>query len=260
MDEGVGRGREARRVKTWRDAWWLAERDARRAWLSFPATALLAVALGLFTGVLTSDVFHARAEHDAIFPSLLLDFYFMGVAGLFLTLNALFNKDYSAYWRRDYLSKRLFFLRSLPIGVRELVLSRVIIMLLTLVVTAPCFFLPLYLVSADPAFGSDPVRYAWFVALWLGYALFAGGANMYAWLGTDGRTNLWVALIVMALLALVIGLSNAAFGVGIVVGTMGLVRAYGPLPAVLALLAGLGTLFLWALAMERRLERRDLSA
>ena len=250
-------------MKTWRDAWWLAERDVRRAWLSFPATALLVLVLGFFTGLIANDVssgrWSGRGAFDSIFPSLLLDFYFLGVAGPVLTLNVLFNKDYSAYWRRDYLTKRLFFLRSLPIGVRELVVGRVLVMLFTLLVMAPCFFVPLYLMSAEPAFGSDPVRYAWFAVLWLGFALFVGGANMYAWLATDGRTNVWVAAVAIVSIALVVGLLNAAFGVGIVTGTMGLVRAYGPLPSVLSLLAGLGALFLWALAMERRLKRRDLS-
>lgn len=247
-------------MKTWRNAWWLAGRDVRRAWFSFPATALLVVVFGLLTGVLTSDASSGRWPEHGSFDALLLDFYFLGVVGPVLTLNVLFNKDYSAYWRRDYLTKRLFFLRSLPIGVRELVLGRVLVMLLTLVVMAPCFFVPLYLVSADPALGSDPVRYAWFVVLWLGYALLIGGANMYAWLATDGRTNVWVTVVVLVVFTLIIGLSNAAFGAGIVAGTMGLVRAYGPLPAVLAFLAGLSALFLWALAMERRLKRRDLSA
>ena len=235
--------------------------------MSFPATAFVVLLVGAFAGALLNGVFFVVRDGsgeslDVKMNSFMLDAWFLFLVPLFITQNVLFNRDYASYWRTDYLSKRLHFLRSMPIEVRELVASRVLILLFSVLILAPCFFAPLYLVSdleGEPA-GLGFSGHLWFALVWVGYSLALGGANLYGWLAVSGRTSLWIALAATPAAILVVVLLNWWVGVPVVMTTLELSRTHGPLLAVFALAVGFVGLFLWARLMERRLRRRDLSA
>lgn len=262
--DAVQRGRG---TGLWSDARWLAWRDIRGAWVSFAATAFAASLVGAFAGTLLNGVFFVVRDGSGESPdvgmnSFMLDLWFLFLVPLFITQNVLLNREYASYWRTDYLSKRLHFLRSLPIEVRELVAGRVLVLLFSVLVLAPFFFAPLYLVSdleGEPA-GLGFGGHLWFALVWVGYSLAFGGANLYGWLAVSGRTSLWIALAATPAAFLAVALLDWWFGIPVVMSTLELSRTRGPLVAVFALAVGSVGLFLWARLMERRLRRRDLSA
>jgi hypothetical protein len=171
----------ARLARSWRDGLWLAGQDARRAWPSFPATALTALIGGLYTGA-----FLLAIEGEGVFYDFLLGFWFLMLVPV-LGSNFLFNRDYYYNLREDNLSKRLAFLRSLPISAGAVVVGRAAIMLLTLACAAPAFFSSIYLSSPTLQARLGPAQYLAFSLGWLGYALFMGGFLLFVWLGLPWR-------------------------------------------------------------------------
>jgi len=248
----------------WREAWWLARRDIRRTWISYPATGLVALFAGLFYTVLLPGWFsqvgligELEGNVTGLVNGFVLDMGFLMVTPI-LVINAILNRDYSARFKHDNMSRRIAFLRSLPITTRVLVTSRVLTMLLALPVTAPLFFLPPYLLSPALGEGLVPAQYLSFAAIWIGYALVVGGGYMYVWMGVSGSTDRRISLGLIFLIPIFAGLLNG-FDVNIVEGTITLARAYGPLAAIVALAVGSVGLFLWGRAAERCLGNRDLT-
>lgn len=243
--------RKAWLTKAWHNVWWLAAGELWRARVSYLATALFTVIVALFAFALSSGFY---SGFDGT-PGFFLDMYF-----LLICCNLALNWTAPGYWQpgEDLLSKRLRFLRTLPIALRELVASRAAVMVATLAVMAPIFFLTLYLLSGDLRADLGPARFLSFAAIWSGYALLMGALGLYLEWGFSGERLLalqfvWAAsLVALALLA-------GVLGVGIFAGTVELARSHGPLPAVVALLIGLAGLALSGWATTKRLRHRDLS-
>jgi hypothetical protein len=249
-----------RLLEVWRGALWLAGQDARRTWLSFPAAAVVALVVGVYAGGFLFSTEAAGALGERFF-GFLRDLWFLTVVPV-LGVNFLFNRDYYYRLREDNLSKRLAFLRRLPIPAQTVVACRATIMLLALACAAPAFFLPVYLVSRPLQDRLDPAQYLFFALVWSGYALFAGGFLVFVWLGLSWRTEKKVLMVAFPLFNLLVaGLSNYfVFGAGIVAGTLGLVEEGGAPTAVLALSLGACGFALWGWAAAVYLERREPNA
>lgn len=254
--------RETPPVRDKGGAIFLFARDLRRTCPSYVAATLLgavfgAVASNLLEGIFVIDGLGEEGESvERVSNSLLVDFFFLVIAPAFL-INFAFNRDYAARFTEDNMSRRLSFLRSLPISVRDLVLSRVLLSLLSLVLSATPFFMVLYLLS-DVGGGRLPTGvYLPFAAIWVAYALVMGGFYLYVWLGFSGGKDFWVTLSLPVLLLLVTVASNFALGVGLVSGSLEISRDYGPL-AMGVLIPGAVVFALWMIAASRRLKRREL--
>ncbi len=246
-------------------ALWLAREDVRRTWISYPAScvALFLVgfgAIGLVEGIFE---FGGSGREGTVwqegFNGFFTDFFFLSVCPA-LGINLILNRDYGARYRYDNMSRRLAFLRSLAISAGEIVAGRALTMLLFFVVATPAFFLPLFLVSSDNVERFPGVAEFWsFAVIWVGYALFAGGFYMYAWLGFSGREDLKGTLTLVLVYLLAAALSNFVFGIHLVAGSIRLAGEYGPLVAVPVLAAGATGFLFWCRVTRRRLERRDLA-
>lgn len=243
-------------METLRNSWWLAGREMRRTWLSYLVTAILMALFGLWTTSL-------EASGPSAGPGdlYILDLYFIFITSILATNG--FSRDYFSSWG-DSFSKRLHFWRSLPISARVVVASRVLSMLPALALNSLAFFLTIYLIS-EPlgrwlAEQLGPVRYLWFTLIWVGYSLFWGGCFLYLEYGIHGRTYNWFVLGGVAIVPALLVPLELLFDLRIVMRTIELVGAYGPLPAAAALLIGVAAFVLWAGAAVRRIERRDLSA
>ena len=251
-------------MKTLRNARWLATKDIKRTWVSYPVSALVAVLAGFIATVLLNGVFVievAGASGRTLAENLngtVLDGLFLSWVPA-LTINALGNWDHAARFGEDNMSRRVYFLRSLPIDVRELVVSRGFIMALTAAVAAPFFFAPPYLFS-EPLSRLSPVQYLSFSGIWLCYALLVGGSYVFVWLSVSGRVDRWISLSLVPVLFFAPVILNFVFGVHLVAQTVELSQTSGPLTGLLALALGVGGLLLWGLAAVRQLKKRDLSA
>jgi ABC-type transport system involved in multi-copper enzyme maturation permease subunit len=228
---------------------WLLADELRRSWISYLGTALLTVVVALFALALVSG-FYATGGDLSFFVDMYL---------LLMFANLALNWAAANYWRPadDMLSERLRFLRALPVTLRELVASRIAAMVALLAVTAPIFFLVLYLLSGDLRGELNPARYLAFVGIWSGYALVMGALGLYLEWGFSGNTLFKLQLVWTAALVAV-ALVASLLGFGIFAWTVDLARSYGALPAILALLSGAAALALSGRETARRLGRRDL--
>lgn len=240
--------------EVWRDALWLAGRDARRTWFSFPVAALVALLFGVYAVVLYSMAFGDEAGRWI--GAFGLDMWFLALVPV-LSVNFLFNKDYYYRLRDDNLSKRLAFLRGLPISVGRIVFGRVAIMLLTLACASPFFFLTPYLLYDGLRERISLTGYLCFVAFWLGYALFMVGVLVFVWLGLPWETERKILFSLPVFYLLLALISSFFFEAGLVAGVLGVTRDHG-LTLATAPVVGIISLFFWAKAAGNGLRRRDL--
>jgi len=248
-------------MQTLRNALWLAGKDMKRTRISYLASGLFMLFFGLLGSVNVENFFRvegAGGRGDAFTISLnsySLDIFFLAVVPL--AAGNFISRDYLGSWR-DSFSKKLSFLRALPILPEELVIGRVLNMLPALVLTGPAFFLPVYLLSRGLREQLDPVRYLWFAAIWIGYAILVAGLYLYLEMSVSGKTYNLLMVPAIAFFFALPALTTWGLDLRLVAGTIGLVRFYGPIPAGLALLIGGAGFLLWVIAATRRLKKRDL--
>ena len=258
-DEMSVRGRGERGVwRTVRGAVRIFRTDVRRTWVSFPVAGVVASVLGLYAGgfLISADATEGPGR-GIVVP--LGDFWFLAVIPV-LAINFLFNRDYYYRLSGDNLSRRLAFLRGLPISAATLVAGRVAYMLLALVISAPVFFVTAYGASGMLRERLDPVEYLSFAAVWCGYALMMGGLYAFVWHAVAWKTQLRAVPALIALYLISAVLFNLAVDGGLVAWTIEVAASHGLLAATVAIVVGASGMAAWAVATARRLERRDLSS
>jgi hypothetical protein len=108
--------------------------------------------------------------------------------------------------------------------------------------------------------GELGASYLWFAGIWIGYGLLASGLYLLLELTESGRTSTLISNGFILLLVLALALLEWTADLGLVGRTVELVHDYGPLPAILSILAG-GTAFaILAWATANRLKKRNLCA
>lgn len=259
---GVGGGRGGTEANgRLREAVWLAGKEIRRSWRSYPATGLAMLLMGLLVapsmdGVLSVEGVGEggrafRDWYNAFFP----DFLYL-VLGTLLACNWMAG-EYFRVFERDVFSERLVFMRSLPVSPGTLVGSRMISLCFALPFTVSAFFLPVFLISdlSDLGWG-----FLWFVLVWVGYSLLGAGLWLLAEFGVRGKTYVWVFLAGTGLTLAAVVFLEWAVELRAVDRIAGLAQSDGPLAAFVALIVGAAGFALMARAATRRVERRDLSA
>lgn len=250
------------------DALWLARREMRGSLLYHLGLAIVMLMTGAFVAFFFSVALEEPLSGDpsdsslmyevtAVWHSIVSD-WFLLVMLLFLTI-AWSTKN---PWRSGKgIVGRLSFLRSLPISTRCMVMSQAVRMLASLVLASPLLFAPAYLFVASLRAELGLVQYLWFAALWMSYSLVVGCVISFLELGTRVKVFEWFFFYATWVLLLVAVVVNIVFGTTLIEGAIHLVRAYGPLPATTALLAGFSALILvWRSVAERRLKRRGLES
>jgi hypothetical protein len=241
-------------------ALWLARREMRQAWPSYSLRGLFLVLMGFFVVPSVSGVFELRGFGDVgrrmeeFYNAFFSDCLFLVICA-FLGVSVV-SGDYARV-RRDAFYARLHFFRKLPIPARSVVGSRGLGMLLALIVGAPAFFLPAFLVSDLGELGA---AYLWFAGIWIGYGLLASGLYLLLELTESGRKHALISNAFILSLVLVLALLEWTVDLGLVGRTVELVRDYGPLPAIFSILAGGAAFAVLARTTASRLEKRDLSA
>jgi hypothetical protein len=242
------------------EAFWLARKEAKRAWLSYLLTVLFMLFPGLFVAVSLSGVFGFEGfgaegqRMEGYYNAFFSDCLFLLVCA-FLGVNAI-SRDYTLVWR-DTFSSRLLFLRNLPIPARSLVGSRALCMLFALVLGAPALFLPAYLLTD---LGVLETSYLPFCGVWIGYSLLASGLCLLFELTVSSRVCALISSGFAASLIAVLALLEWTLDLSLVGRTAELAQSYGALPAISSILAGGAAFALLWRATVRRLEKRDLSA
>jgi len=234
---------------------WLAGRDIRRAWLSYPISALFLLLFGVFASPSFFENGAQVRSVEGLFEAFITDYLFL-IMSLILAVNAL-SLEYLRVWHDDVFSHRLVFLKSLPISAGTLVASRAMSMLFALPLNFPAFFLPIYFISD---LGELGFSFVWFCCIWLGWAILYAGVTLLCELGLSGRAYVWLSLAIIAGVITLLLLLEWTLSLNLVARTAALAQAYGPLPALVSLIVGAVGFVLLARLTVRRIEHRELSS
>ena len=239
---------------------WLVRKEVRRAWLSFVLSGLFFLFLGFFvvpsvSGVFELEGFGAGGRRiEGFYNALFADYLFLMICA-FLGVRAV-SRDYTLF-RREPLSSRLLFLRSLPISADSLVGSRALGMLLALLVNAPAFFLPAFLLTD---FGELGASYLAFAGIWVGYGLLASGLCLLCELTVNGGVYARIYFGFAAALMVELALLEWTLDLRLVGRTAELAQSgYGTLLAAFSVLVGSVAFAVLSRVTVRRLRKRDLS-
>lgn len=247
------RTKERGDVNRFAAAFWLAKKEIKRAWLSYPASGLFVLFFGFLAIPGVSGVFTIDGQSNAGQAIFFADYIFV-IAGCILVVNAI-SLDYLRIFSDDVFSHRTAFLRSLPLSTGTLVASRVMSMLFAIPFTVPAFFVVIFLFTDLRDLGFS---YVWFCGIWLGWGLFYAGVTLLCELGLRGKVYCWLSLVLIALLAAIVLLIEGVFGAGLVPGSAELAVRHGPLAAIASLAVGGTGFVLLAKVTRTRLQRRDL--
>lgn len=175
----------------WRATKALAMFEFRRDWPGIAFAVLFALYMGTIIGGLLDS---AWAEGGASrYLGWVTDWlYLFGLPMFGCTM----NRTIFSYWKKDFISKRLSHLRTLPIPVGEMASSRLLLAFVSMLVAGGLFFVSQYAVS--PALRSVVAPGEWlaFAVTWLCYGLIANSAYLYLEMGFSGKVYVVTHLII----------------------------------------------------------------
>lgn len=245
-----------------KDAIWLAKMEYQHYWLAAILMFLLSLVFGMGTGFLLSEsgniVFEVNSNSMNRF---LLDFIFIAMAPSFATL--FLSKPYISYQvaKGDPYGKRMAVLRSLPIPVSVLALSRTILVLSNIVVMSIAFYGSMSVVGAFFSNGLFAMmstgEWLVFIFIWVGFMLAVGGINPYIEYGTNGKFLHIFPFLYMGLFFLAETVFYQFFKQTVVETSLELVKDIGWPLAVISILIGSVFCYGWNKLLKNRLENRD---
>lgn len=240
-------------------ALWLAKMEVERVWFSYLLTGLLLLFLGFFVVPSLSGVFELRGvgqggqKVEDLYNALFADCLFLAICA-FLAVNLVSGNR--PLGQRDAFSKRLVFLRGLPIPAKSLVGSCALCTLFALVLNVPAFFLPAYFLSDLGQLGTS---YPWFAGIWIGYGLLASGLYLLFELTANGKAYGPISIGLAVSLLLVLAYVEWRVDFSLVGATVRLTQSYGALAAFISILAGAAAFALLYWATVHRINEGDLS-
>ncbi|SET53670.1 hypothetical protein SAMN05421676_105225 [Salinibacillus kushneri] len=245
-----------------KDAVWLAAKEYKQHFIPVIFTFLASIVLGLIIGSYLAKPDHFIIKFNATpLTPFVIDFILIGTAPAFSTL--FMSKPYLSYnsAKHNPYVKRMAVLRSLPIRLSVLALSRTIFMLMTLltmsiaylgtiafiVITFPDHFFQL--LTAGEFFT--------FIIVWFGFILTIGGMNPYIEYGTNGKTLHFMPFIYIGILFMVEIMFYQFFNQGILEIISELVEKIGWPIGALSIIIGIIGCYGWNKLLEYRLANKD---
>jgi len=238
-------------------AFWLARKEMRRAWLSYPLTGLLLLFLGFFVVPSVSGLFELQGfglegqRVEDFYNAFFSDCLFLVICA-FLAVNAVSGNRTPG--RRDTFSSTLLLLGGLPVPAGSLVGSRAVSLTFALVLNVPAFFLPVFFLSDLGELGTS---YVWFVGTWIGYGLLFSGLGLLLRLTATDEASVPISIGVGAAIVATLAVLEWTVGLDLVGRTAQLAQGYGPLPALLSILVGAAAFVLLAWLTVHRIHERD---
>lgn len=242
-----------------RQAMWLAKKEIKYHWVALLFTAMATVFIALFTANFLRQsvlkVFGADLlKYNHVFLDLVFIIITISFAAIFMSspyLNYRTIKD-------DPFSKRMAFLRSLPISVPILAFSRTLVMLITLLIMTSTFYITLAIALPESFFELfTPFEFIIFILFWFGYSLALGGVNPFIEYGTNGKV-LWLFPFIIILAFFIIEfIYYYLIGQGIVESLLLFIKNFGWPVGFISLIIGVLGCYIWNKMLTIRLMKRD---
>jgi len=180
----------------WKQSWWLTKKEMKYNGYAFIFTGLVTILFGLWASMPLHQA--VQQVFVSLNHSIVLDVIFVGLTPAFAAL--FMSVPYLSFRtiKEDPFSKRMAFYRVLPISIHVLSMSRMMLMLITLLIMSSLFYLTLTVALPEQFYEYMTVyEFVIFILLWLGYAFALGGSNTVIEFGTNGKFLFIVPFICM---------------------------------------------------------------
>ncbi|MDL4842081.1 hypothetical protein [Aquibacillus rhizosphaerae] len=240
-------------------AMWLARKEIKQQFVPFlftmAVTSFFATATTLQLSMAVEYIF---GEGSTDYKSLFLDLIFLLITPSFAAI--FMSSPYLTFRtiKEDPFSKRMALFRALPISIKTLALSRIIIMLITFLSLSIIFYLiiSIGLTQLSPTY-LTPMEWMSFMVFWFGYALAIGGYNSFIEYGTNGRVLYIVPTIILLSFFLFWYFFRRITDRSVVELSLLMIKEYQWIPAITFLLIGIAGCTFWYYLLSNRLRRRD---
>ncbi|QHS21743.1 hypothetical protein GWK91_01745 [Virgibacillus sp. MSP4-1] len=245
-----------------KDAIWLATNEYKQnitaVFITFFASSLLGFILG---GTFTNpDPFIIKIRSTSVTPYL-FDFMIIGTAPAFSSL--FMSKPYLSYKsaRKNPYLKQMAVLRTLPITLSALALSRILFMILTLLTMSLAFFGSIgILIAVFPDYVLTLFTISELILLmivWFGFMLAVGGLSPFLEYGTSGKALHIIPFIYVAIITIAIIVFYQYFSSGIAENIIGLVKTVGWPVALFSMTIGIAGCLGWNRLLQQRMANKD---
>jgi hypothetical protein len=236
----------------WGNAWFIVKVDLRRTKWGLVVSTLMYAYFSVFGSFIVNELFQNSPEPASMLVSFLADIMFlcsMSCIGFFMT------GEYRNYWRSDVFSKRLMYMRSLPIGTKELVLARYMQMGINLLYLSIIFFIPFYFICV---LGDTLTltEYISFAVVWMSFGACMSIVFAYKEMSGSGKSYFWFSMLGVVAYFVVSGAAWYA-GFGLVKLSVDLVERYGLYVSLASLLVTTIWVKLWSEITKNKISRRD---
>ncbi|MFC0470811.1 hypothetical protein ACFFHM_09975 [Halalkalibacter kiskunsagensis] len=240
-------------------ALWLAKKELRSNWVPLIFTAIVTVFFALFSIVLLEQASRKLFGTETMYYNdFLLDIMFVGLTP---SLAAIFMQGPYLSFRtvtEDTFSKRMALLRSLPIPVNVLALSRTFTMLATLLIMSSIFYIVIVIGLSNSFFQFlSTTELMMFILIWFGYSLALGGVNPFIEYGTNGKILHLTPFIFLGAFITTMIIFRQIFEHSIVEWSLLLVKDYGWMIALISVVIGFIGCYVWNTLLKYRLDKRD---
>ncbi|MGO4886600.1 hypothetical protein ACJ2A9_02490 [Anaerobacillus sp. MEB173] len=240
-------------------AFWLAKKELKAQWIAISLTLLATIFIAIFSSILLDQSVRKLFGDEMMFYNhTLLDIIFLVLTPSFAAI--FMSRPYLNFQtvKDDPFSKRMALLRSLPIPIPTLSLSRILLMVGTLLMMSFAFYLTITIVLPGHFFELlTPVEYLIFILFWFGYALAIGGINPFIEYGTNGKILHIVPWAFIVVFFVTVFIFYNLVDQGIVETVLVLIKSHGWPLAIISLLVGVWGSYIWNKFLTIRLSKRD---
>jgi len=241
-----------------KDAVWLVKKEYQFQWRAIIGTFLGCLFIGLIIMFFLSDPSIGVRDHYQYFKKYMLDLFFIGLAPSFGTL--FMAKPYLSYnsAKQNPYGKRMAVLRTLPIPVSVLSLSRILLMISTLLLMSIGVFgtIGILWIGIAPVKILTVSEFIIFYFVWLGFALAVGGISPYIEYGMKGKMLHIFPFMYMGIF-LIVEFTLIYYNVSMIEGIFEIVKSIGWPIAILSLIIGGFSLVGWHKLLQKRILNRD---
>lgn len=238
---------------------WLVKNELKTQWIAMAFTVIVTIFMGLVSGnVLEQSVQNLFVAESPFYNHIVSDIIFIILTPSFAVV--FMSRPYLSFQtiKEDPFSKRMALLRTLPIPIPILALSRIVFMMITFVVMSVTFYVVMTFTLTDSFFNHVTHSEYWiFILSWFGYALAIGGMNPVIEYGTNRKILHIFAWFLVLVYLLIIFLFYIFMEQGFVEWVLLLIKNHGWLVAVIPLLIGIGSSMFWNKLLIMRLAKKD---
>ncbi|MEF3313721.1 hypothetical protein PV433_33055 [Paenibacillus sp. GYB004] len=176
----------------WSNIWFIVKADVKRAKWGYLISAFMYVYFCFFGSFIVSDLFETMGNRGGV--GFLADLMFLCSLSC---IGFVMSGEYRSYWLSDVFTKKLLYLRSLPISTKELVWARYVQIGINLLIMSAILFIPLYFISLlDDIL--TVTEYISFAVLWMCVGACSSMVFAYKELSGSGKSYFWFCMISVA--------------------------------------------------------------